>query len=62
MNKNINMEDKEITIEDFLKDVEPEFNAFKDKLEKYEGPFKLIYIEEQGYTLEIDIANLKLKQ
>ena len=52
----------EITIEEFLKDIQPEFNAFKDKLEKYEGPFKLIYVEGQGYILEIDIANLKLKQ
>ena len=52
----------EITIEEFLKDIEPEFNAFKDKLEKYEGPFKLIHLENHGYILEIDIANLKLKQ
>lgn len=52
---------KEITIEDFLKDVQPEFDAFKDKLEKYEGFFKLIHLENQGYVLEIDVANLKLK-
>ena len=55
------MEDKKITIKDFLEDIQPEFNAFKDKLEKYAGPFKLIHIEDQGYILEIDIANLKLK-
>lgn len=61
MNKNINMENKEITVEDFLKDIQPEFNAFKNKLEKYEGPFKLTHLEDQGYILEIDIANLKLK-
>ena len=52
----------EITIEEFLKDIQPEFNAFKDKLEKYEGPFKLVHLESQGYILEIDIANLKLKE
>jgi len=52
----------EITIEDFLKDIQPEFNAFKDKLEKYKGPFKLIYVEDLGYFLDIDVANLKLKR
>ena len=52
----------EIIIQEFLKDIEPEFKAFKDKLEKYEGPFKVIYIENQGYILEIDLANLKLKE
>ena len=52
----------EITIEEFLKDIQPEFNAFKDKLEKYEGPFKLLHVEGKGYILEIDIANLKLKE
>ncbi len=51
-----------ITIEEFLKDIQPEFNDFKNKLEKYEGPFKLLHVEGQGYILEIDLANLKLKQ
>lgn len=53
---------KEITIEDFLKDVQPEFDAFKLKLEKYKGSFKMIYNEELGYVLGVDLLNLELKQ
>ena len=52
----------EITIKDFLKDIQPEFEAFRNKLEKYEGPFKLIHVEGKGYILEIDLAVLKLKE
>lgn len=56
------MEDKEITVEDFLKDIEPEFKDFVNKLNKYRGSFKLIDLGDQGYILVTDIANLKLKQ
>ncbi len=51
---------KDITIEEFMEDIQPEFDNFKNKLEKYKGPFKIMCIDDK-YYLEIDLANLQIK-